>query len=277
MLKHNKTSLLFIPPSSTTPPLPITGRQTAGCYAGILGDCDGNGLTAEHYISKNILKEIGNNFLLRGFPWLPPEGKEIGINSMTANILCKRHNNALSSLDTEAGKLFKCIKDIILETTKQKFYSFNGYDIERWLIKLFLGLLSSKNTTSGLEGITPSLPSTEIKIRLLKTLFSGPAPAGKENFAILYRQEERKKNDPLRISCPINTTTKNYDHVIAEFMFLGFVFSLEPISFGSNYQSCNRLHQITFNNAHTIRLFWNYTDTPSRTLHFQIKQNSKNN
>ena len=39
-----------------------------------------------------------------GVFWASP-GEVVGINSLTAKILCVRHNSALSPLDTEAGQL----------------------------------------------------------------------------------------------------------------------------------------------------------------------------
>jgi hypothetical protein len=87
---------------SSTPSLPKTGFSQRNCYLGGDGNCS-EGITAEHYISKAVLQVLGEQIKIDGMLWLLGEEKIVGINSLTAKLLCKRHNNALSPLDSEAG------------------------------------------------------------------------------------------------------------------------------------------------------------------------------
>jgi hypothetical protein len=61
-------------------------------------------MSGEHLISKNQLGDT-KKINVSGFPWCRGETKAIGINSATANVLCRTHNSALSPTDTAAGKL----------------------------------------------------------------------------------------------------------------------------------------------------------------------------
>src|SRR5882672_5744136 len=86
---------------SVRPRSPTTGQSQNGCYLGHAQDCAG-GISGEHYISEIVLEQLSEPAVaIDGVFWLPPgEQKIIGINSLTAKILCARHNSALSPLDT---------------------------------------------------------------------------------------------------------------------------------------------------------------------------------
>ncbi len=245
----------FIAPTITTPPLPSTGLQTPGCYASSLHDCDGGSLSGEHYFSRSVLEAIGDGATYRGLPWMPVEGISLGINSFVANVLCKRHNSALSGLDTVAGNLFGCIRDITLNKTEQTLWGFSGYDVERWLIKLLLGMISSRNVPTSVNN-THTLTDVNIPLELLKILFSGPEPVEQGYFKILWQNGERNASDQFRVACERDFETDQRDHIIAEFMFLGFCFSTKPVVFGSGFQSADRPHRIEINKKRTIHLFW---------------------
>jgi len=66
------------------------------------------GLSAEHYMSRSVLEALGDTVAIGGAPWLGRgEQREIGINKLTAKILCSRHNTALFPADTAAGEFFE--------------------------------------------------------------------------------------------------------------------------------------------------------------------------
>lgn len=98
---------------SVRPHPPTTGNSQNGCYLGHTNDCAG-GISREHYISEDVLEELSEPAVaIDGVFWLPPGERQIvGINSLTANILCVRHNSALSPLDAEAGHFLRTVKRI---------------------------------------------------------------------------------------------------------------------------------------------------------------------
>jgi hypothetical protein len=95
----------YIP--SVRPPPPKTGFSQKGCYLGHTNDC-GGGITGEHYVSRAVLEQLSEPVVaIEGVHWLAPgDRKVVSINRLTANILCSRHNSALSTLDDEAGHFF---------------------------------------------------------------------------------------------------------------------------------------------------------------------------
>jgi hypothetical protein len=83
-------------PPLLLPPAPKTNHQQPGCYLGATGDCSAD-LSGEHYISRTILEQIeqmGDGIAIKGMRWLEADqSKAIGINALTAKILCSRHNS----------------------------------------------------------------------------------------------------------------------------------------------------------------------------------------
>lgn len=130
---------------------PTTGQSQNGCYLGHTHDCAG-GISREHYVSEVVLEELSEPAVaIDGVFWLAPGNRKIvGINSLAANILCVRHNSALSPLDTEAGQFLRTVKRIHagLDTkslSRKKVISVvSGEALEQWILKVACGLFFSK-------------------------------------------------------------------------------------------------------------------------------------
>jgi hypothetical protein len=113
------------------------------CYAAPLRDC-APPISAEHPVSESALLEVTSGSILRvfgeRFRAQGPEGKVIGLASATKRVLCKRHNSALSSLDTVGAAFARAHAELMihLDDGKQGDYHrlFNGYDVERWMLKI---------------------------------------------------------------------------------------------------------------------------------------------
>jgi hypothetical protein len=130
-------------PTNTKPPGPRTGRIVAGCYAAALQDCGGT-LDHEHYVSKSVLKQFGKSFTIKGLPWASTDTR-VSPESLKARVLCKRHNNALSGLDEVAGRFYPLML-AALNGRHVGDHEFDGEDLERWALKLMLGVVASGNT-----------------------------------------------------------------------------------------------------------------------------------
>jgi hypothetical protein len=92
-----------------------------------------------------------------GLPWKKPgEVMTVGINSLVSNILCKRHNEALSPLDAAAGKTFRVLQEICEDISpankslsrKGKWFLVSGEAMELWGLKTLFGLFHAKIATS---------------------------------------------------------------------------------------------------------------------------------
>lgn len=151
--------------ASTKSPPRRTGRATVGCYAAPLADCDGE-LTAEHYVSKNLLEQFGKAFTIKGPPWAP-DGKRVSAKSLTAKVLCRRHNNALSDTDKIAGQFYPLILAAIQGQTVGA-HEFDGAALERWALKLMFAVGASGNVSYPDIG---KVNAQEIPVEHLEVLF----------------------------------------------------------------------------------------------------------
>jgi hypothetical protein len=157
--------------ANTSPPGPKSGHVVEGCLAAPLEDCGGK-LSADHYISKALLKwlnEAGYSFgmpgaslIARGIPGLAPdEQRSMPPSALTVKAFCQRHNNALSPVDDEALRFFMSLAEMTtqLQTPQTSpihdFRTFNGHDLERWFLKALCGM-----TAFGASRLFTDLPVT---------------------------------------------------------------------------------------------------------------------
>lgn len=87
---------------------------------------------------------------VEGLPWLT-EPRALPPDALASRILCDRHNEALSELDTCALKFFNCVMTVpkLLRASGRKrdhLFMFSGPNLERWMIKVLAGMLASGNS-----------------------------------------------------------------------------------------------------------------------------------
>ncbi|MGZ5434515.1 MAG: hypothetical protein ACXWID_20045 [Pyrinomonadaceae bacterium] len=123
--------------------------MTIKCWASELGGCSTT-QSREHYITRALWPDGG--ITIRGFEWLDGRAKTVGVDSLTAKILCDKHNNLLSPLDAEASRVFRTVGEIFLlneargktKLSKQYWkvqkYEASGKIFERWAAKYLVGL-----------------------------------------------------------------------------------------------------------------------------------------
>lgn len=150
------------------------------CYASSLGGCSAK-LSREHYISESVLKQIGLGLDLErrdqigNISW-----NRRSPQSMTAKILCERHNSVLSPLDKAGAALFHTINALENELAdnrdmRRPFHSkLDGHATERWLLKCAFGLCFG----SQLQNTTTETPIRFIRNQdqLLRVLFGADSP-----------------------------------------------------------------------------------------------------
>jgi hypothetical protein len=102
-----------------------------------------------------VLEAMGGQIEFSGLPWKNPgEVATYGINSLVSNILCVRHNTALSSLDEATGRIFRVIQEICLDlkknslSRKRKWFLVSGEALELWGLKTLFGLFHAKLATN---------------------------------------------------------------------------------------------------------------------------------
>jgi hypothetical protein len=150
----------------TRTPVPKTGIQNGNCYAAASVDCSPD-ISREHYVSHALLKQLSieGTVTIDGFPWQDAGAiGKVPSATLTGKILCRRHNLALAALDSVAARLFRRIDGFHQEfndssgTHHNRFFLFNGHDIERWMLKTLCGAVVSKNaeTRTGDSNWRPS-------------------------------------------------------------------------------------------------------------------------
>lgn len=125
--------------ANTLPPGNRTGYSHPKCYAKAFGDCSFK-VSKEHFVSESVLKLLPlKDMTLTGAPFLQGGSMRASPAAMSSKVLCERHNNALSSLDSRARQFF----GVALAGSEQEFGVICGTDLERWMLKFMCGLIAS--------------------------------------------------------------------------------------------------------------------------------------
>lgn len=122
------------------------------CWARSLGDCSDE-ISKEHLVSAGLWEGDGVDVI--GFDWCR-DGKRVGINSVVSKILCKKHNNALSPLDSAAKQAFQALRDFTAISNKRTTQRLRKWKVvrleiqepwllERWFLKTAINLCIAKS------------------------------------------------------------------------------------------------------------------------------------
>lgn len=143
----SQTGRWRLPPSAPLLSGPSTGLAVNGCYAALTKDCNGK-LSNEHWLSKGVSVDASDGKVVRigGLPWqasgrvdeLPPQ-------ALGSNILCERHNGALSPVDAHVAYVLKVMDNFYLDQISREDLGVSHIDLvvgdqlERWLLKMLWG------------------------------------------------------------------------------------------------------------------------------------------
>jgi hypothetical protein len=163
-----------------------TGYSHPGCYAAASRDCSSK-LTSEHWLSASVLKAL-EPVTISGAAWQAGGQQSLPVTALGANVLCERHNGALSRLDTTAGQVFHVLRDYQGDLRAQsdphgpEFALFDGLTLERWLLKLFWGGAAARvfGTDSGpITSLSDTVPPEDLVAALFR---GGSLPNGSGMF-----------------------------------------------------------------------------------------------
>jgi hypothetical protein len=99
------------------------------------------------------------------------------VSGLSAKVLCERHNNALTTLDSTATRLHSTVEHFYLAQLREhgsrtsEFDLISGEAIEMWMLKLIWGQLAAANEIPGL------LEDRGTRNTLLKYLFRDGSPS----------------------------------------------------------------------------------------------------
>jgi hypothetical protein len=109
-------------------------------------------LTDEHWLSKGVLRAASDGQALRllGLSWAPDREVKLHPPSLAKKVLCRRHNNALSRLDSSALQIFNALRRYQQSLVNQvgpgssEFFLASGEELERWLLKVLWGATAAE-------------------------------------------------------------------------------------------------------------------------------------
>lgn len=172
---------------------PRTGYAHPSCYGAASRDCSTD-LTREHWLSRGVQQQLvgaGLPPIVTGLPWLHGKTKALPDRALRSKILCGRHNNDASPLDTCAVEFFRHVSgdQVVLATDGDPardvdaFTLLSGPLLELWFLKLAWGALASKSLGACERPIVDLKPGLD-EARLADVLWRGhPWPAGWGLFA----------------------------------------------------------------------------------------------
>lgn len=127
-------------------------------------------MSREHLVSDSLF--VDEEVIAHGLPWCKDQPKKIGLASLTARILCTRHNSLLSPIDDagagafdvirkmrELGRVRRKMKPTIWHVVK---YSVDGPGLERWFLKTLINLTFEGGYPIGRESAQPGRPSEHL-------------------------------------------------------------------------------------------------------------------
>jgi hypothetical protein len=219
-----------------------------GCWALCLGDC-GEGMTGEHLVSKSLFDT--NEIIVQGFPWCLDTPKKIGLASLVANILCKKHNSALSELDTAASNASKVFREAVhLNHVRQKLkrqpawnvkrYRIDGPRLERWFLKTLINISFGGQWTIGPGTHTAGCVSCD----LVETAFGRrPFGIGAGMYTIAHMGQQVVSED--RVNFTPLTQDNNLNGARFNFRGHSIFLNLLPQTFKMDGQSNLWYRQVT--------------------------------
>ncbi|MCG2665312.1 hypothetical protein ACFPFP_00015 [Bradyrhizobium sp. GCM10023182] len=145
-----------------------------------LQNCEGP-ISGEHLISESVIKVLRGegDFTVSGLPWQEAdEEKRLAPANLTANCLCRRHNSALTPLDSAAGLFFSSLRDCMEMEDAPTPFLFSGHDIERWLLKTLKAMAVSGNLARGRVRLPGVFARDVDVIKLLDHSDKWPSAAG---------------------------------------------------------------------------------------------------
>ena len=160
------------------------------CWASEVSECAG-GISAEHYVSRTLW--LSPQLTVSGLPGAKTP-VTIGLNAAVTNALCRRHNEALSDLDTAAGDVVRAwrwlgeLRHRRARSGPRTPYAItvDGWRFERWALKTLFGVASVLKRR--LDGWTPGLEAARYAFG------QGELPEG-AGLYLLVREHENIAND----------------------------------------------------------------------------------
>lgn len=229
------------------------------CYLRAAGGCSDR-ISGEHPLSRAVLATMNAaHVFVQGFHWQKESEQRIGINSLTANILCGEHNNALSDLDKMARSFFAAMKlNESRQTPKSVNFKFSGHDLERWMLKALAGMAAAGSFRDSEGRAMPIDPNVDTPL-LLTDPDAWKPPIG---LFMLHRTGEAyQQRDNVEIAALARQPEMTVIGMIIRIRGMQFVLLLQPVSIiglalEDAWYRPYALRHIHDHAVHEIKLVW---------------------
>ena len=185
------------------------------------------GSVGEHYVSECVFPD--QPIFVQGLDWCLDTPKNIRIESLTAKILCRDHNSALSELDSAAGRAFQAMQDYATTTRDRaqmpyvnwapKHFTIDGPRLERWCLKTLLNFSFGRKLMIGAGSHEPG----KVPIELVRVTFGLEQFSGGQGLYTAFRPNEKFD---LEYRFGYTAKAQGSNLVMGSFRLFGFRFYL---------------------------------------------------
>jgi hypothetical protein len=127
-------------------------------------------MSREHTITQAMF--LDKEIEVSGMPWCADQPKKVGLASLTAKVLCRAHNSALSPVDEEAVRFAEAMREsfrllVVRSRIKQKYWTskkfrVDGPRMERWFLKTLINATCHRGLLIGADSRDSGLPSKSL-------------------------------------------------------------------------------------------------------------------
>jgi hypothetical protein len=203
----------------------------ANCWAQELGSCSDK-ITREHLVSRSLF--MSDDVLVDGFPWCKDKPIKIGLSSLTAKVLCAKHNSDLSDIDTAGAEAFAVLREATgLSNFRSSFPKkrwtikrsrIDGRGLERWFLKTLINMSFERDFRIGSDSAAVGVPSR----RLVEIAFGlGAFAPGAGLYSVVHVGQQLQSNDTVSFAPLIQNGSFIRGGLFA-FRGLRYFLSLEP-------------------------------------------------
>jgi hypothetical protein len=141
-------------------------------------------MSREHVFTKSVF--FSDEVTVQGLPWCHDKPVSVGLSSLTAKVLCTKHNNELSIADSAATSTIRAFEDAIaLHKFRERFaptywtrtdFKVNGYELESWFLKTLINVVFKSEKLIGKYATQAGIPPKElVEIAFRRRRFAPPA------------------------------------------------------------------------------------------------------
>lgn len=190
--------------------------MTTRCWAARMGGCSAS-MSDEHPISAHVFdSEVLD---LHGAEWLPESVQSLPLRRISSRVLCKRHNELLSPLDSAAGDFARELRRLNSPSSKGALLV-HGPTIERWCVKALLGIIAAGWHRPGGVRVTMG----DVSAFLVRFAYgNGSLPAGCGLHMLTYECDFEHRAEAVSWKPLVGNETGSH--------ILGLLVGLPPVAF----------------------------------------------